>query len=808
MGSDEKPTDYQTEILLSLWKHHRMAVRAGHGSGKTTTAAWATLWFALTREALGIDWKVITTASAWRQLTHYLWPEIHKWALRLNWSKVGRGDFIPKDELSTQRIALKYGSAFPVASNRSDLIEGAHASHLLYIFDESKRLDISTPIPTPTGWTTMGDLTVGDMVLGECGKPTKVTYVSPIVRDRPCCRITFEDGAEVIADPGHLWAALSYRKRQIWGARHTNDPRYRREYARVRDWRGFWDKADVVETSDLLAQRYAVPTCYPLDLPEQELPIDPYTLGAWLGDGPSLHAAIASMDSEILERIASAGHELTQRTFLTHNKAQTYGIVRGGLHRALRLNGLFGNKHIPQIYLRASYAQRLELLRGLMDTDGTVMGGRARRDSRVSFTSVEKQLVDDVAELARTFGWKVAVSEFEAKIGDVSYGAAYIIRWSADVCPFHLRRKAEKWVAREAQASASTIRSIKSIESVPSVPTRCISVDSERHLYLCGEHFIPTHNSIPDPTWISAEGAMVSVSAWWLAISTPGDPIGKFYDIHVRKEGTEDWHVRHVKMEEALAAGRLSEKWIEDRKREWGEKSSTFKNRVLGEFAEGEIDSLIPLSWIEAAFERWREWAKNFEKEKVALESDQLGVDVARGGGDMSVVAHRKGYAITLLQKYNFDDTMVLTGHVAPYLTISGTASAVVDVVGWGAGVYDRLSEQFGDRIFSFHPQGVPDMMDATGLWGFKDNYSAAWWNMRELLDPNNPRKLSEAVIIQPDDKLKEELVAVKWKATSSGKIEVQPKEKTKEAIGRSPDTADAVVMAYWLPAQHGIDFA
>jgi len=134
---------YQEEILGALATKHRAAARGPHGLGKTTTAAIAVLWFALTRNAAGDDWKIPTTAGARRQLTKYLWPEIHKWARRIRWEKVGRQPFAAS-ELLTLSLKLKCGEAFAVASNSADLIEGAHADCLLYLFDEAKAIPDTT----------------------------------------------------------------------------------------------------------------------------------------------------------------------------------------------------------------------------------------------------------------------------------------------------------------------------------------------------------------------------------------------------------------------------------------------------------------------------------------------------------------------------------------------------------------------------------------------------------------------------------------------------------------------------------------
>jgi hypothetical protein len=140
----QRPTPYQEEILAALPARRRVSVRGPHGLGKTAVNAWAVLWFALTRDAAGTDWKIPTTASAWRQLTHYLWPEIRKWVRRLDWGKIGRPAFQANRELLSLSLKLSTGEAFAMASDEPALIEGAHADELLYVFDEAKTIPAET----------------------------------------------------------------------------------------------------------------------------------------------------------------------------------------------------------------------------------------------------------------------------------------------------------------------------------------------------------------------------------------------------------------------------------------------------------------------------------------------------------------------------------------------------------------------------------------------------------------------------------------------------------------------------------------
>jgi len=426
-GTD-KPAPYQLEILDNLAKHKRECARGPHGLGKTALAAWAVLWFALTRD--GEDWKIPTTASAWRQLSKFLWPEIHKWTRRLRWDVIGRQP-INANEFLVMALKLSTGEAFALASDDPSMIEGAHADNILYIFDESK--------------------------------------------------------------------------------------------------------------------------------------------------------------------------------------------------------------------------------------------------------------------------------------------------------------------------------------------------------------------SIIGATFDAAEGALSTGNAYALAISTPGEPSGRFYDIQMRKPGYTDWHVRHVTLDEAIAAGRISREWANARKEQWNENSAVYQNRVLGEFASSEADGIIPLSWVEVANERWRVWDDSGRPGQVKT----IGVDVARSGEDKTCIAILRGNAIEPLRYHSRDDTMVTAGRVAGIHKLAHWASVVVDVIGIGAGVVDKLRSD-GIPAIAFNAAERTDLTDASGELGFLNCRSASWWMMREILDPAN----GVLVALPPDDILTGDLCAPKYRVAPGGKIVVEAKDEIKKRIGRSTDAADAVIMA------------
>lgn len=296
--------------------------------------------------------------------------------------------------------------------------------------------------------------------------------------------------------------------------------------------------------------------------------------------------------------------------------------------------------------------------------------------------------------------------------------------------------------------------------------------------------------SIPPDTWDAAEGAFSTGDAYWLAISTPGEPNGRFYDIQSRRAGYDDWAVRHVTLQEAIAAGRISQVWSEQRRQQWGEESAVYQNRVQGEFATSEEDGIISLSRIEKANERWLELQESDTWEPFIGQ----GVDVGRGG-DKSVQALRYGWAIREIRRDNRRDVMPITGMAKSVLDAHPGSFAVIDVIGVGAGVVDRINEQGNYDVRAFNAGERTDFHDRSGELGFADKRSAAWWNMREILE-------NEPAALPPDDRLTGDLTAPRWRMTSGGKIKVESKDDIKKRLGRSTDDGDAVVMAFWNEPQ------
>lgn len=355
---------------------------------------------------------------------------------------------------------------------------------------EGKALALNTPIPTPSGWSTMGELKVGDRVLDRHGKPCRVTWLSPIWRDRPCFTVRTGDGEAIVADAAHEWPARLVRGGPEYLHPTTSLARARAKNAQILGPAG-------------------------LDLPDADLALDPYTLGAWLGDGHSRAARMTFADTEIADRIRDAGIEIRkvegQRYLWSLTPESHLSSKPGPVRVLLQQLGVWGDKHIPAAYLRGSDKQRLALLQGLIDTDGYVSP-----KGQVEFTSTRRRLAEGVRELVYSLGAKATIAEGRAVVNGKDCGPKWRVKFYLSGAA-HITRKAE----RCKNSSVARVRYV-SAEPTASVPTRCIEVDSADHTYLAGRTMLPTHNSTRTscwfPLWMLAQDptlriAIVSYSA-------------------------------------------------------------------------------------------------------------------------------------------------------------------------------------------------------------------------------------------------------------------------------------------------------
>ena len=337
-----------------------------------------------------------------------------------------------------------------------------------------KQLALHTPIPTPYGFTTMGDIQIGDELFDEKGNICHVIAKSPVDYEEQGYIIRFKDGEEIIAGARYLWTGEltngTRRKRTI-----TTEELYQRSC----DANGCY--------------RFRIPIAEAFTTTEKELPVDPYLMGYWLGNGNAVKPEITIQTCdipEVLDRIWP-WHKLKRRW---KNTGDSEICPVPDLKKVLLKS--FHDKKIPIEYLRASVSQRFDLLQGLMDSDGAI----SNLKGQAIYTSTEKALAESVSELLWSLGIKNAIttavstqradwSKPSSECGRVATGETlYYVKFTAfDDMPIAGLKRNPK--------SRSHFRYIDSIEKIENPGMQCIQVDSPSHLYCVGRSFLPTHNS-------------------------------------------------------------------------------------------------------------------------------------------------------------------------------------------------------------------------------------------------------------------------------------------------------------------------
>lgn len=398
----------------------------------------------------------------------------------IKWKKITASDVLDKADWA--------GSFIPIVllTGEETNVEGKKYIHgLIRDAKDSQRmlnfwhcLSLDTPIPTLTGWTTMGDVRVGDDLFDENGEVCKVLGLSPVHKKHECFEVKFEDGSIIVTDNGHLWEV-------------------ERDVTKAKNGSKLWEM-QTRKTSELIPKKDYIYVTHPLNLPEVDLLIDPYFLGIWLADGTCRDIKITEGTDNLAIRrnLESLGLDLGYMyEDKRHKGVFTFSVY--GVKRNFSELGLVGNKHIPAQYLRSSYSQRLSLLQGLMDGDGSI-------DTKFlcSFTTVNKELANGFAELLRTLGIKFGMLYRKGRIvkfptyvfhGKPQYQFSFT---SPDIQIFRIKRKLERQQAKKTSQLRRTKRHrVMAITPVSSVAVKCVKVSSESSLFLAGEGMIPTHNT-------------------------------------------------------------------------------------------------------------------------------------------------------------------------------------------------------------------------------------------------------------------------------------------------------------------------
>lgn len=540
------------------------------------------------------------------------------------------------DEL--EAIGSRSGHMVGVPTGFQDLdalTNGLHPGQMIVVAARpamGKALALDTPLPTPTGWTTMGEVGVGDLLLGADGKPTRVVAATDVMHGRPCYEVEFSDGTVIVADAQHQWRTTTRAARRQkppsfrWPMEAIE--RVRRAYAdslsdperlithreavavvgvefrnvlhtvaqafgsgakvpievggqqRHYAWHAPAYQAaglfgslhervttpmnathpEVVTTEEIARTlrvardgrpNHAVTVAAAFQLDDVVLPLSPYALGLWLGDGDSASARITTADPEIVANLEAEGLRVTQvgsslsyqvalpapeenaarlcvvcgasfvpRTAEVRTCGRTCGgkarfvsapvaaptcpdcdLPWSGLRRCrachahhgtvqgiLRSLGVLGDKHIPCVYLRASESQRRALLAGLLDSDGYVSPS-----GQIQLALTNQRLAQDAHELILSLGYKATMRTKPVAGRTPDSSTSYLINFTTSDLLFRLTRKAQRQAPSVSPVTRS--RYIVDARPVESVPVRCVEVDNADHMYLASRACVPTHNS-------------------------------------------------------------------------------------------------------------------------------------------------------------------------------------------------------------------------------------------------------------------------------------------------------------------------
>jgi len=415
-------------------------------------------------------------------------------------------EIMPETLVEIEAIGSRGGTMTGVPTGFVDLdsiTNGLHPGQMIVIAARpalGKALALDTPLATPRGWTTMGEVALGDELLGADGRPVTVVAATKVMYGRPCYEVEFSDGEIIVADAQHQWLTWTRAARR-YDAQLRG---HQREYANP-------VLPSIVTTERIAATlrcptvderpNHAVALCSPLQLPEADLPIPPYALGCWLGDGHPAGARITAVEPELVMHVEAAGLDVVPQSaeFLYRlgfpadgqEAAEMRGAqARGSVEDELRELGISGSKHIPLVYLRASEAQRRELLAGILDMNGTVGS-----TGTVQLVTTRK-LAQGVRELLQSLGYRCSMTTTGIKGKPEGSSTCHVVNFTTTDPVFRLSRKQvmHKEVSHH-NPQCARWRYITAVRPAPSVPVRCVQVDSPERLYLAGRNMVPTHNS-------------------------------------------------------------------------------------------------------------------------------------------------------------------------------------------------------------------------------------------------------------------------------------------------------------------------
>lgn len=411
------------------------------------------------------------------------------------------------------KLAQKGIKLRPYQSADLPFLTARRGALLAYEMRLGKQQSVDAKVLTPRGWVPIGTLRPGDAVIGSTGSAVMVRGVFP-QGVKPSYRVTFSDGSSVEAGPEHLWT-VAYRAGGLrWQSLTLTTEQLRLRPTIEVNWSGRQQfKLDLAKTVLYLPMLSAPVEFAPVD----PLPLPAYLIGQLIANGGLAHGTpclTCHVDdwAEIRVRLSRDATDLAEpEVFGRACRVRVRGIT--AQIRALGLDKLSKDKRIPDVYLRAAVLDRSALLQGLMDGAGSI----SRKDNRVVYHTVSRDLAEDVRELVEGLGGIATIRTYDRRSEAKPIEYQVRVRLPLSTLPFSTSRKACCYAPGSHAVPRRTVRSVEYVRNVESV---CISVDAFDALYAT-EHCILTHNTLtacaahdPSDGMLVVVGPLASRDVW------------------------------------------------------------------------------------------------------------------------------------------------------------------------------------------------------------------------------------------------------------------------------------------------------
>lgn len=783
-----EPDEWQAQFLEWIANgERRISVRSGHGVGKSTAAAWAMVWYALTR----YPFKIVVTAPTSSQLWDAMFAELKAWIKKLPKTL---NDLL---EVKSDRVALKARPDEAFISARTSRAEQPEALQGVHCF-ESGTVDVLTA----KGWVPLEDVTTDDWVMAKRPFSSEADYEQP---ERTVH--TFYEGElhryegrflRYSVTPGHKFEYLKRQANKTVGEGITErwEPYVRpvsqmqRQPCKIPTtvaWQRDGDQQYTVP--EYVSLRYGKPlrTKGPAGVADTRPPLA-LDMGDWaefigcylaegsLGKqrGKPTKVSIGQVLGSNPEKHRHIG-QLVERMGFYASRGKTsvdLSNVQVATHVAEIVPGHSAIKRVPAFAFTLSPEHIRRMLDGMRRGDGW---------GDYQYHTSSPGMAEDIQRLIVLAGGYATIN-FSARKGTLVQGFAKKTYRNGDYY------RVREWYGRS--VDTAMIRPEKRRVEPYSGYVSCLTMPSGMFYVRDRKTSKPfwTHNSenvlliadeasgVPEAVFEAAAGSMSGESATTILLGNPTKGSGFFYDTHHRLRNL--WKTLRVSCHDSK---RVSKAFIEDMKTRYGEDSNAFRIRVLGEFPTADDDTVISLELVEAAMRRDVQAYENAPT--------LWGVDVARFGDDKSALAKRKSNELLEpIRKWTRLDTMQLTGAIkAEWDAMRPSerpAEILVDAIGIGAGVADRLRE-LGLPARAINVSESPGMQDV-----YLNLRAELWFKMRDWLAGRQCR-------MPEDENLTSELVTPRYKFTSSGKIQIESKEDMKKRGLPSPDGAEAFMLTF-----------